>query len=124
MNYKGTALTVGNAALYLAFCALAGTGLLLELRLDEESGATRLFGLGRDDWGEVHFVVALTFIGLAILHVALNWSWIKAAFRRRRPAIAVAGVGALLVVALLLWPGGHSTGAGGPAPRRHQEGDD
>ena len=74
MNYKATALTVGNAALYLAFCALAGTGLLLELRLDEESGATRLSGLGRDDWGEVHFVVALTFIGLAILHVALNWS--------------------------------------------------
>jgi hypothetical protein len=56
MNTKSLLLSLTNVALYLVTCALIGTGLLLELRMDEEDGAARLFGMGQDDWGEIHFV--------------------------------------------------------------------
>jgi hypothetical protein len=104
MSYKTIALTTSNAVLYLATCALVGTGLLLELRMDAEDGARRLLGMGADDWGEVHIVVALTFAGLAILHLALNWAWIKTTLAKARLAygIFVAGLG--LIAVLLLWP--------------------
>jgi hypothetical protein len=104
MSYKTIALAAGNAALYLATCALVGTGLLLELRMDEEDGARRLFGMGADDWGEVHIVVALTFVGLAILHLALNWAWIRAALAKARLAYGIFVIGLALIAVLLLWP--------------------
>jgi hypothetical protein len=104
MSYKTITLTASNAALYLATCALVGTGLLLELRMDEEDGARRLLGLGADDWGEVHIVVALTFGGLAILHLLLNWAWIKAALAKTRLAYGFLAAGLGLIAVLLLWP--------------------
>jgi len=36
-----------------------------------------LLGLGRHDWGDIHFVLALVFIGLILLHLILHWTWIK-----------------------------------------------
>ena len=104
MSFKNMTLPISNAALYLATCALVGTGLLLELRLDEEDGVWRLLGMGIDDWGEVHFAVALTFVGLAILHLVLNWGWIKAALAKARLAYGVVAAGLGLIAMLLLWP--------------------
>ena len=49
MNMKSLLLTPRNAALFMVTCALIGTGLMLELRMDEEDGSARLFGMGRDD---------------------------------------------------------------------------
>jgi hypothetical protein len=124
MNYRATILTIGNAGLFLGFCALAGTGLLLELRLDEESGARRLLGLDRDEWGEIHFVVALTFVGLAVLHSVLNWGWIKTAMKQRRVGFLVLAAGAMCVLTLLMWPSGPSEGPGNPQTRQHSDADD
>ena len=104
MNIKSLLLSHTNAALYLVTCALIGTGLLLELRMDEEDVATRLFGMGQDDWGEIHIVVAITFVALAVLHLVQNWAWIKTAFSRSKPAISVLFAGLVFVVGLLLWP--------------------
>ena len=104
MSIKALALTANNAVLYLATCALIGTGLLLELRMDEENGARRLFGMGTDDWGEVHIAVALTFVSLAILHLVLNWAWIKAALAKARLAYGVLVAGFGMIAVLLLWP--------------------
>jgi hypothetical protein len=104
MLTKSLVLSLTNAALYLVTCALIGSGLLLEIRMDEEDGAARLFGLGRDDWGEMHIAVAITFVALAIVHVVQNWTWISAAFRRSKPAMVVLFIGLVLVAGLLLWP--------------------
>jgi hypothetical protein len=73
MNIRPLLLSMTNAALYLVTCTLVGTGLLLELRMDEEDGAARLFGMDQNDWGEIHFVVAITFAVLAVLHLVQNW---------------------------------------------------
>ena len=74
----------------------------------------------RDDWGELHFAVALTFVGLALVHSALNWAWIKTALRQRKSAFVVVGVGAVFVAVLLLWPADHRAAYDGPEPIRHQ----
>ncbi len=37
----------------------------------------QLLGLGRHDWGDVHFVLALVFVLLILVHIILHWTWIK-----------------------------------------------
>ena len=36
-----------------------------------------LWGLGRHDWGDVHFVLSLLFLFLMLVHLLLHWTWIK-----------------------------------------------
>lgn len=36
-----------------------------------------LLGLDRHDWGDIHFVLALLFLILILLHLILHWTWIK-----------------------------------------------
>ena len=38
----------------------------------------QLFGLGRHDWGDIHFILALLFAFLILVHIILHWTWIKA----------------------------------------------
>jgi hypothetical protein len=37
----------------------------------------QLLGLGRHDWGDIHFALALVFLGLILVHLVLHWTWIK-----------------------------------------------
>jgi hypothetical protein len=39
--------------------------------------ARQLLGLGRHDWGDVHFILALAFVLLILVHIVLHWTWIK-----------------------------------------------
>jgi hypothetical protein len=41
---------------------------------------------------------------LAILHVVLNWAWIKAALAQAKLAYGVLATGLGLIPVLLLWP--------------------
>ena len=36
-----------------------------------------LLSLGRHDWGDIHFYLAITFVIFALLHIYLHWTWIK-----------------------------------------------
>jgi len=71
---------------------LAGTGAILRWILPPGSGGGHgygfrggrepaevrdLLGLGRHDWGDVHFVLAIVFLCLILTHLALHWTWIK-----------------------------------------------
>ena len=67
MNTRNLLLPLGNAALFLSACTLIITGLLPELRMDEEDGAVLLFGMDQDDWGEMHFLMAIGFSTLTRL---------------------------------------------------------
>jgi len=35
------------------------------------------WGLGRHDWGAVHFWLAVVFIVLMAVHLFLHWKWVK-----------------------------------------------
>jgi len=39
--------------------------------------ASRLLGLGRHVWGDIHFVLALLFVSAILVHVVLHWMWIR-----------------------------------------------
>jgi hypothetical protein len=121
MSTRSTSLALLNAALYLATCALAGTGLLLELRMDVEDGAVRLLGMGRDDWGEIHIVIAIAFLALAGIHLFLNGAWIRATVARTGWAIPLLAVGFGLIAALLLWPTDHTVAGTRTGPGQHPE---
>jgi hypothetical protein len=118
---KAGVLKACNVALYLATCLLSATGLLLELRLDGRRSA--VLGIGREEWGEFHLVVALVFAGLSILHMVLNWNWIVGMLRgkMRWPMILVGVLGVAIVGGLLLAPG---SGGGHESQGREVHDDD
>jgi hypothetical protein len=98
-------------ALALAACALlAGTGALIRWILPPGSGHSRtLWGLGRHDWGTIHFWIAVAFAAAVALHLALHWRWVAAVVkgpdpRRARPRVALAIVLTLALAALALAP--------------------
>jgi hypothetical protein len=72
---------------------LAATGVILKWVLPPGTGGhgqgfrggrgehiKDLWGLGRHDWGDVHFVLSLLFVFLMLVHLFLHWTWIKTCF--------------------------------------------
>ena len=35
-----------------------------------------LLGWGRHDWGDLHFILAVIFVILMVIHIILHWKWI------------------------------------------------
>jgi hypothetical protein len=89
-----------NTALYLVFCLLAATGLAMAIRLDD--GSAVLLGVTKHDWATVHAIAGLSLLSLVVLHVWVNWPWIRSMMARLRgPTVAVALLGlAMLALAL------------------------
>ncbi len=96
----------------IALLGLAGTGILLTWILPPGTGhSLLLWGLSRHDWGEVHFWLAVAFMGGIVLHVLLHWAWVVitcASLGRGQPCPvgsrkrALAGVLTVLVCVALL----------------------
>jgi len=106
---------------FLVMLAMIGTGLVMRFVLPPGTGGRGrgeeptklLWGLGRHDWGDVHFWLAVVLLVLLAVHVALHWTWICNLVRRlvlRTPAEDAAwstrrnlyGAVALLVVIVLI----------------------
>jgi hypothetical protein len=108
-------LRIVNAALYLAACSLVATGLALEWKVEIEDEGRSLLGMTGEDWGEVHFILALVVMALAVTHIALHWAWIKNTLTRLRwPTLACLAAG-LVVIAVVLIAPVTGAGAGGDA---------
>ena len=94
-----------NVVLYLCFCGLVGTGLVLEVRLCENPHLIVL-GLAAEDWRDLHAGVSYSFLAVVLLHLLLHWAWIRALAKKHFWATVVgAAAGASVVGALLLTPG-------------------
>jgi len=60
---------------------VTATGLLLRWILVPGSRGGRgleFLGLGRRDWGDVHFWLSIALLVLVLVHVALHWTWVCA----------------------------------------------
>jgi hypothetical protein len=101
-----------NAVLWLVFCAMAGTGLLLAFRLPPGSRGGRgltAMGWDRHDWGDVHTWLSYAFLCLVAAHLALHWRWLwqVAAKRRSWPLLLGVGAGLVMIVWLVCQPVAH-----------------
>ncbi len=69
-----------DAALLLLGVAVLATGLLLAFVVPRGSGrrGVTLWGLGRHDWSDVHFWIAVSMVGAVVLHLVLHWDWVHA----------------------------------------------
>lgn len=77
----------------MACAFVATTGLLLEKTLPPGSGRleiglpdrqiTMLWGLTRHEWGQIHLWTAYALLAILVLHLALHWRWLLAAFTRK-----------------------------------------
>ncbi len=72
-----------NIAAFVAFIFMVATGAILRFRLPPGSGGGEgwrphpvIWGLGRHDWGGVHFWISIVLLSLLSLHLVLHWDWI------------------------------------------------
>ena len=94
-----------NFLLWVSFCAMSGTGLLLSFRLLPGSqGGRGLTALGwdRHEWGNVHTWISYFFIAAILLHLALHWRWLWQIAARKRSWPMWVGIGSGLILMLLL----------------------
>ncbi len=62
---------------FLVMLGLAMTGGITHFVLPAGTGhSCTLFGLGRHDYGQIHFYLAVAAVLLVALHVALHWAWV------------------------------------------------
>ncbi|NQT86853.1 DUF4405 domain-containing protein [bacterium] len=96
---------VTNILSYIAMVGLVATGFALAYRLPHGSGGRSLFGMTRHEWGDIHFYVAWSMIGLMVLHIVLHRRWVTntfgVLFSRVRPRKAGAGVGGAVMLGAL-----------------------
>lgn len=94
-----------NFLLWMSFCAMSGTGLLLSFRLPPGSrGGRGLSALGwdRHAWGDLHTWISYAFILGILVHLALHWRWLWQIAARKRGWPIWIGIGSGLVLMLLL----------------------
>ena len=66
-----------DAVSALVMFGMIVTGLVMRYTLPPGSGRSRLlWGLGRHDWGDIHFWLAVAVAALVVVHVALHWQWV------------------------------------------------
>jgi hypothetical protein len=67
--------------IFIHFVLIIFTGVLLR-EFPPELKAHTVLGVTRYDWGDLHWVMALSLIFFIILHLVLHWSWAKLSFKR------------------------------------------
>jgi uncharacterized membrane protein YgcG len=95
---------------FLLLACLAATGLLLHYSLPAGSGGNSVLSMTRHEWGDVHFWIALGFLGVIGVHLLLHSAWIKAltvgktggTTRRWRVGLALAAAVAALALVFVL----------------------
>jgi uncharacterized protein DUF4405 len=103
MTRRQLNLVIDTLAL-VALAALLLTGALIHWRLPHGSpgqGLTML-GLDRHDWGEIHFIAAIAFVVLMVVHVWMHWRWCWSMIRGENPASRRLRTAVFVVVVVLL----------------------
>lgn len=70
--------------MFIDFLLLAISGFVLKYALPRGSGKllgeNTFLGLFREDWLAIHNVTAVLIVFFILIHLALNWAWIKNMF--------------------------------------------
>ena len=101
MNTK-IARIVTDIAMFVAMCFLAGTGLLFQYRLVPGFMGGRgltVLGLSRHEWVTYHLWTAYLLLALVLVHMALNFAFIKNVIAEKRTWIVIGfGLAGLAII--------------------------
>ena len=95
---------------FICMVILLLTGLLLEFRLPPGGHNAQVLGLGRHDWGTIHFIVALIFTAGIVVHMILHLPWLKSVLnpkdeKKRKDAVMIFSLSiyVLLILTMILF---------------------
>ena len=108
MNTKKVRI-VTDIAMFAAMCFITGSGLLIHYRLVPGSRGGHglsLLGLSRHEWGTYHLWGAYLLLFLVLVHMVLNFTFIKNVIAAKRTwvVISLGLIGAAIILAFLLLP--------------------
>jgi hypothetical protein len=97
--------------LFIFLFGIAVIGILMAFFLAEgptvNDQGKYFLGLHRHQWGDIHLILSLAFTALVIIHLILEWSWIKAQSRRlfknKAPLIIGLTVAASFFTIFFIW---------------------
>lgn len=102
---RNTLNLIIDSLLFTTCGAIIFIGLLLGFVIPTGNAPPQqkyLWELHRHDWGEIHLYLALSFLGLLIVHLILHWSWIKGCAAKYFPKPSYLWVFAVAPFALVL----------------------
>ena len=85
---KNTLNFLVDAVSLVVMFGMIATGLVMRFVLPPGTGGRHggarnlLWGMGRHDWGDVHFWLAVVIGVLLLVHVALHWAWVCSTLQR------------------------------------------
>ncbi|MFO7865570.1 MAG: DUF4405 domain-containing protein [Candidatus Aminicenantes bacterium] len=102
---------VVDLAMFLCVTGVAGIGILMGFFLAEGPTVREqdkyFLSLHRHQWGEIHLCLSVVFTFLIILHLFLNWKWVKCKtrdlFRSGWKIVLIAAAVLALLIPLIFW---------------------
>jgi hypothetical protein len=70
-----------DVIIFIDFMGIIFTGILIHRFPYELKGGT-ILGFPRYEWGDLHWVLALSLIFFTLLHLVLHWHWVKVSFNK------------------------------------------
>ena len=98
---RKTLITISNISAFVNFLCLMATGAIMRWvlpprsgggfghgagrgrRLLDGEGVKTFLGWDRHDWGSLHFGLAAVLVCIVVLHLVLNWSWVRSNYFKR-----------------------------------------
>ena len=90
---------INDTLLYLLFCFLLGTGIMLEYTFVKGAGAQTVMGMGKHAWETLHLYAGVVAAACSLLHVLLNAKFVKNAICKKSKAAVFLLVAAGLALA-------------------------
>lgn len=100
-----------DALMLLCIAAIAGIGLLIKYvlvpgfkrwEIYNQNVDLSYWGMDRHEWGSIHFIIALTFLVLLIIHIVLHWPVIINIYCELIPNSFVRRVIAVIIICLVI----------------------
>jgi len=102
-----------DTLLFISFIGIAFIGILMAFFLAEgptsqaRDSEKYFLGLHRHQWGDIHLYLSLAFTALVVIHLILEWSWIKGKtrklFKKEWVPALVFIIALSLIVPLIFW---------------------
>ena len=97
---------INDFILYICFCFIAGTGLMMKLSFIKGMGKQTVIGLSKHDWETLHIYVGVLMIISVVLHLFINRLWLLkvGASNKKWAMILALALGVILFGVLVFTP--------------------